>query len=96
MTLQVHPNIASLIPYSPGKPLAELERELGISNAIKLASNENPLGPSPKAQAVLTQHAGELHRYPGRRRAVFTEGSGRAMEGGVRSDCRWERIGRSY
>ena len=64
MSINVHPNIASLIPYSPGKPLAELERELGITNAIKLASNENPLGPSPKAQAVLSQHTGELHRYP--------------------------------
>ena len=44
--------------------MAELERELGISHAIKLASNENPLGPSPKAQAVLSPHVGDLHRYP--------------------------------
>ena len=64
MPLKVHPNIDSLVPYSPGKPLDELERELGISNAIKLASNENPLGPSPKAQAVLVQGVATLHRYP--------------------------------
>ncbi|MCE5242982.1 MAG: histidinol-phosphate transaminase, partial [Desulfobacteraceae bacterium] len=39
-------HIASIIPYPPGKPLEELEREYGISDSIKLASNENPLGPS--------------------------------------------------
>ncbi len=38
--------VQQLIPYLPGKPVAELERELGIENSIKLASNENPLGPS--------------------------------------------------
>ena len=64
MPIHVHKNIASLVPYSPGKPLDELERELGISDAIKLASNENSLGPSPKAQAVLTQHVGDLNLYP--------------------------------
>ena len=64
MSLKVHQNIASLVPYSPGKPLDELERELGITNAIKLASNENPLGPSPKAQAILTQGIETLNRYP--------------------------------
>ncbi len=64
MSLHVHKNIASLVPYSPGKPLDELERELGISNAVKLASNENSLGPSPKAQAVLAKHIGELNVYP--------------------------------
>ena len=64
MSLQVHPTIASLKPYSPGKPLSELERELGIHEAIKLASNENPWGPSPKALQVLEQGAASLHRYP--------------------------------
>ena len=64
MSIPIHKNIASLVPYSPGKPLDELERELGISNAIKLASNENTLGPSPKAQAVLAKHVGELNVYP--------------------------------
>src|SRR5213594_1224654 len=64
MPLKVHPDIASLIPYVPGKPIEELERELGISRAIKLASNENPLGPSPKALAVLSEAARTLNRYP--------------------------------
>ena len=64
MALHVHPTIAALKPYSPGKPLSELERELGIHEAIKLASNENPWGPSPKALQVLEQTAASLHRYP--------------------------------
>jgi len=64
MPLRVHPTIASLTPYSPGKPLAELERELGISQAIKLASNENPWGPSPMALQVLKGASASLHRYP--------------------------------
>ncbi|MGH7409554.1 MAG: histidinol-phosphate transaminase [Candidatus Methylomirabilis sp.] len=64
MSLKVHKNIASLVPYSPGKPIEELERELGIAHAIKLASNENPRGPSPKALAVLSAAATTLHRYP--------------------------------
>ncbi|MBI3603588.1 MAG: histidinol-phosphate transaminase [Nitrospirae bacterium] len=64
MPLKVHPDIASLVPYLPGKPIEELERELGIPRAIKLASNENPLGPSPKALAVLTEVTGTLNRYP--------------------------------
>lgn len=64
MTLHVHPDIASLSPYVPGKPIEELQRELGLSRVIKLASNENPLGPSPKALAVLNEGAAMLHRYP--------------------------------
>ena len=64
MSLRIHPNIAKLVPYSPGKPLDELERELGIRGAIKLASNENPLGPSPKAIEVLGKGSETLHLYP--------------------------------
>lgn len=64
MPLKVHPDIASLVPYLPGKPIEELERELGIPRATKLASNENPLGPSPKALAVLAEAARTLNRYP--------------------------------
>jgi histidinol-phosphate aminotransferase len=64
MALNVHPDIASLSPYVPGKPIEELERELGLSSVIKLASNENPLGPSPKALAVLNEVVATLHRYP--------------------------------
>ncbi|HKZ46232.1 MAG TPA: histidinol-phosphate transaminase, partial [Thermodesulfobacteriota bacterium] len=42
----VSDEIEALVPYPPGKPIEEVERELGIKNSIKLASNENPLGPS--------------------------------------------------
>lgn len=55
--------VAGLRPYEPGKPVEELERELGISDIIKLASNENPLGPSPQVEAMLAQ-MGDLARYP--------------------------------
>ncbi len=64
MPLHVHPDIAALSPYVPGKPIEELQRELGLSRVIKLASNENPLGPSPKALAVIGEGAETLHRYP--------------------------------
>src|SRR5438309_8688888 len=50
-------------PYPPGKPLEEVERELGHS-AIKLASNENPLGPSPKAIEAIRQQLERIHLYP--------------------------------
>ncbi|MDY6823292.1 MAG: histidinol-phosphate transaminase [Thermodesulfobacteriota bacterium] len=56
--------ILSITPYSPGKPIEELERELGIQGSIKLASNENPLGPSPLAVDAIRQGLDRLHRYP--------------------------------
>jgi histidinol-phosphate aminotransferase len=64
MALQVHPDIRSLSPYVPGKPIDELQRELGLTRVIKLASNENPLGPSPRALAALSGAQDMLHRYP--------------------------------
>lgn len=63
--LTVSPNIASLKPYQPGKPIEEVKRELGIEGEIvKLASNENPLGPSPAATAALARQLGAMHMYP--------------------------------
>jgi histidinol-phosphate aminotransferase len=62
--ITVAENIKSITPYVPGKPLEELERELGISGSIKLASNENPLGPSPKAIAAIKKAVEGLNRYP--------------------------------
>jgi len=56
--------IQKLAAYPPGMPLEELEREYGISGSIKLASNENPLGPSPRALAAIEAALGSLHRYP--------------------------------
>jgi len=61
---QAAPGLGSLQPYQPGKPLAELERELGIVDSIKLASNENPLGPSPQVRAALEAQVAEVTRYP--------------------------------
>ena len=56
--------IRTLTPYQPGKPIEELEREYGIHDSIKIASNENPLGPSPKAVAAISAALPNLHRYP--------------------------------
>jgi histidinol-phosphate aminotransferase len=56
--------IQRIRPYRPGKPLQEVEREYGITNAVKLASNENPLGPSPKAVEAMRAAAAEVAYYP--------------------------------
>ncbi len=56
--------VQKLVPYKPGKPVAELERELGIADSIKLASNENPLGPSKSALDVITKIAPSINYYP--------------------------------
>ena len=64
MTIRVPENIRAIKPYVPGKPMEELERELGIARSIKLASNENPLGPSPMALDALKDALSQLHRYP--------------------------------
>ena len=58
------PGIRKLQPYQAGKPIEELERELGLKNIVKLASNENPLGVSPAVQAALTTAISGLARYP--------------------------------
>ncbi len=58
------PGVRDLQPYLPGKPISELERELGISNIIKLASNENPLGASPRAVAAAKQALADIELYP--------------------------------
>jgi histidinol-phosphate aminotransferase len=60
----VLPPVAALNPYEPGKPIEELQRELGIGEPVKLASNENPLGPSPRAVAAVKAALAELNRYP--------------------------------
>lgn len=56
--------IRTLQAYPPGKPIEELEREIGVRDSIKLASNENPLGPSPRAVDAIRNALGGLHRYP--------------------------------
>ncbi|MCG6910799.1 MAG: histidinol-phosphate transaminase [Deltaproteobacteria bacterium] len=64
MKLKVSDSVLSIAPYVPGKPMAELERELGISESIKLASNENPMGPSPLVKKALQDAIEALNRYP--------------------------------
>jgi len=57
-------HISRITPYQPGKPIDEVKRELRLKQAIKLASNENPIGPSPKAVSAMRQAAGSVNRYP--------------------------------
>ncbi len=63
-SIKLPPHILAIDPYVPGKPIETLERELGIRDSIKLASNENPLGPSPRAAAAVRAAIDNLHRYP--------------------------------
>ncbi len=60
----VRENILEIEPYPPGKPIKEVERELGIKEAVKMASNENPLGPSPKALEAMREALNEANLYP--------------------------------
>ncbi|HWI65747.1 MAG TPA: histidinol-phosphate transaminase [Symbiobacteriaceae bacterium] len=60
----VRPEVLRLKPYIPGKPIAEVQREYGVNEVIKLASNENPLGPSPLALQAIRQAAEQVHIYP--------------------------------
>ncbi len=64
MKLRLHPSIENLVPYKPGKPIGETQREFSLSKVIKLASNENPLGLSAKVKEALTEALTDLHRYP--------------------------------
>jgi histidinol-phosphate aminotransferase len=64
MTSVVPEHIYKLQPYLPGKPAEQVERETGVPRAIKLASNENPFGPSPRVQEAVAAAIGQLHRYP--------------------------------
>jgi histidinol-phosphate aminotransferase len=67
----VRPEVMRLKPYVPGKPIVEVQQEYGLQEVIKLASNENPLGPSPLALEAMRQAASEVHIYP--------EATGRAL-----------------
>jgi histidinol-phosphate aminotransferase len=68
-------HLAGLDRYEPGKPIEEVQKELGLSGVVKLASNENPLGPSPRAIAAVTDVLTSLHRYP--------DGPARALRGAL-------------
>ncbi len=58
------PSVAQLHPYQPGKPIDELERELGLTHIVKLASNENPLGPSERVKKAVEEAIGDASLYP--------------------------------
>jgi histidinol-phosphate aminotransferase len=60
----IRPHILDLEPYQPGKPIEEVERELGIEGSVKLASNESPIGPSARAVAAVREALDGVHRYP--------------------------------
>lgn len=68
----VNSGVEALSPYEPGKPVEDLERELGLTGAIKLASNENPRGAAPSALEVLAEWKTDLARYP--------DGNGHALK----------------
>ena len=70
---QIPDRIRSLTPYKPGRPIEEVERELGIAGSIKIASNENPLGPSPRALEALAGALAGIHRYPDGGAVVLAE-----------------------
>ena len=80
------PAVRDLVPYEPGKPVEEVQRELGLERVVKLASNEGPFGPFPEALDALAATAAELNRYPDggayRLRAALAE----------RHDVRFEEI----
>jgi histidinol-phosphate aminotransferase len=80
------PHVRTLAPYVPGKPLEELEREYGISDSIKLASNENPLGPGALARAAMDRAASEIGLYP--------DGNGFALKQALarKHDCSLDSI----
>lgn len=82
----IRPALAELVPYEPGKPIEEVQRELGLGRVVKLASNEGPYGPFPAALEALERAAGELNRYPDggayRLRAALAE----------RHDVRFEEV----
>ncbi len=69
---RVNKGVLGLKPYEPGKPIEETEKELGLENIVKLASNENPIGMSPKAYDVISALA-DLNRYPDGNASAFKD-----------------------
>ena len=60
----IRPNIVNIQPYPPGKPIEDVKREFGLKEVIKMASNENALGPSPKAIEAIKKAANTVSLYP--------------------------------
>ena len=64
MSSVIRPALQALVPYEPGKPVEEVQRELGLERVVKLASNEGPFGPFPAALEAMERSLRELNRYP--------------------------------
>ena len=64
LSASAKPHLEGIKNYQPGKPIEEVEREYGVKNALKMASNENALGPSPKAVEAIRKSLSRIHRYP--------------------------------
>ena len=73
-TFKPQRGLAAIKPYTPGKPIEEVQREYGLTDVIKLASNENPLGPSPKVVAALREALTGLNFYPDAQAYALTRG----------------------
>ena len=78
------PAVRDLVPYEPGKPVEEVQRELGLERVIKLASNEGPLGRFPEALEALSRAVGELNRYPDGGSWRLRDGAGGAARRSLR------------
>ncbi len=74
-------SIADLIPYEPGKPIEEVQRELGLERVVMLASNEGPFPPLPASVEALERTTRELNRVSGRRRVRTAVRIGRTHHG---------------
>ena len=88
-------HILGIAPYEPGKPIEELERELGIHDAIKLASNENPLPPSGSVQRAVADALHQLNRYPDGSGYYLPPGTGPSPQGLRRSHRPRQRLQRA-
>lgn len=64
MSMTRRPCLEKVTPYQPGKPIEEVKRELGVEDVVKMASNENPLGPSPLALEAIKEHLPQINYYP--------------------------------
>ncbi|HEU4403400.1 MAG TPA: histidinol-phosphate transaminase [Candidatus Polarisedimenticolia bacterium] len=78
MSIRIPAHIGEISPYVPGTPIEEAERRSGLRQVVKLASNENPLGPSPRALQAIRDVASGVHRYP--------DGSGQALRQALADD----------
>jgi histidinol-phosphate aminotransferase len=77
--------VSAIKPYVPGKPIEELEREMGIKGSVKLASNENPMGPSSKALKAIEDHLAGINRYPDGGAYYLTQALAKKL--GVEESC---------